>query len=440
MTNTLYDHALKFLSGYNGRTTRRDSGYHHKIMTELLQLINIDMEEFDFIQITGSCGKGSTAQFISSILAHHSIQHGLFTGPHLKHYEERFASNGKLIDKDEFASIILEISQKLENFSLKDDVGHMHIMIMIALTYFKMKDIKLVVFENGVGGKTDPSNIFNPMIAVLTEITMDHSHLLGSTIEDIIIDKSCIIKSSTKFAICGMNNVQARNYLLKIEHHSESTFRLSHRDYGYITKSSESNGSIFYYKGMLFDLEDIRIGLLGKHQIQNASNAIAVIEALKECGYTFHKDVIKQALQLTAMPCRMEIIEKNNVTFLFDGAHNSLELKTLKENIEELGFQISNVLLSISSNKDVEKMINCIHFDNAEYIIMPHPFIERNISQEEIEKSLQAMEHIQYHYFHHISSALSQVLRNSNNNQVVLVTGSLYLVGYVKDFLLNEEK
>jgi len=438
MKNTEYDQALSFLSTYNGRTTRRDNGFHHKIMTELLQLIHINPEEFTFIQLTGSCGKGSTAQFISSILTHHSIDHGLFTGPHLTAYEERFVINGSLINREEFSSIVLEIEKKLKGYPLKDDIGHMHVMIMIALTFFQRNGIKLVVFENGVGGKTDPSNIFDPLIAVFTEITMDHSHLLGATIEDIILDKSCIIKPTTKYAICGMNNVQARNFLLKIEYHCDTVFRFLHRDYDFITKSSETSGNTFYFKGIHYAFKNIQTRLLGTHQVQNASNAIAVIEAMSECGYSFKKDVIIQAIYQAAMPCRMEMIKKNGVTFLFDGAHNTLELKTLKESMDALGLQVSSVLLSISSNKDVETMLRTIHFEQASYIITPHPFKERNISAEQMEKSLSAMKDIHCFYFQDIKDALKHAINLYQENQVVLVTGSLYLVGYVKNFVNNE--
>ncbi|MGV3464517.1 MAG: bifunctional folylpolyglutamate synthase/dihydrofolate synthase [Heyndrickxia sp.] len=440
MKNTEYDQALSFLSSYNGRTTRRDNGYHHKIMMELLQLILINPKEFTFIQITGSCGKGSTAQFLSSILTHHAMDHGLFTGPHLTAYEERFAINGSLIDREEFSSIVLHIEQMLRHYPLKEDVGHMDVMIMIALTFFQRHGIKLVVFENGVGGKTDPSNIFDPLIAVFTEITMDHSHLLGSTIEDIILDKSCIIKHTTKYAICGMNNVQARNFLLKIEHHCDTVFRFLHRDYDFITKSSDTNGNTFYFKGIHYAFKNIQTRLLGTHQVQNASNAIAVIEAMVECGYTFKKDVVIQALYQAAMPCRMEMIEKNGVTFLFDGAHNTLELKTLKESMDTLGLQVSSVMLSISSNKDVETMMRSIHFDHASYIITPHPFTERNISAEQMEKSLSAIREIKCFYFQNIKSALNHIFHLYQKNQVVLVTGSLYLVGHVKKYVLNEGK
>ncbi|GIN84774.1 bifunctional folylpolyglutamate synthase/dihydrofolate synthase [Heyndrickxia sporothermodurans] len=440
MRKTQYHQALNFLSQFNSRSMNRKNGFHHQIMWDLLELFSINLDQFKFIQITGSCGKGSTAHLISSILTYHEYNHGLFTGPHLTRYEERFSCNGQLITNEEFASIVIEIEEKLKFYHLEHEVGHMHVMIVIALLFFQRKRVELVVFENGVGGKADPSNVIDPIIAVLTEITMDHAHLLGSTIEDIIIDKSCIIKHSTKYVICGMNNVQARNYLLKIEAHDESNYLFMNRDYVYLIKHSDESGSIFHFKGEHFRLEDQRITLIGNHQVQNASNALAVIDALMYLGYNFNIETIQFALKHVQIACRMEIVEKNGVKFLFDGAHNILELKTLKENIHSLKLTISDIILSISSNKDIAKMLGSIDFKEAIYHITPHPFHERNLSQKEINNSIEAFENINYLYEPDLLKIIHNIYDQSNSGKVVLVTGSLYLVGYVKDFINNSTK
>lgn len=436
MRNTQYHHALNFLSKFNTRTMNRKNGFHHQIMHDLLKLFSIDLSDFKFIQITGSCGKGSTAHFISTILTYHSFDHGLFTGPHLNYYEERFSCNGQTIEREEFSSIVIEIENKLYAYDLEHEVGHMHIMIIIAFLYFQKKGIELIIFENGVGGKTDPSNIMDPIIAVFTEITLDHSHLLGSTIEDIIIDKSCIIKPSTQYVVCGMNNIQARNYLLKIEAHDESKYLFLNRDYVYLIKHSDEQGTHFHYKSEHLYIENQSLSLIGKHQVQNASNALAVIDALISLGYQFNLPTIQSALNHVRIACRMEMVEENGVKFLFDGAHNTLELKTLKENIDALGLNISKVIISISSNKDIIKMLNSIYLEKAEYLITPHPFLERNISQKEIDEQTQSFGKINYLYEPDLNNIINRIYQDhTRDDEVVLVTGSLYLVGYVKNFI-----
>lgn len=437
MVNSRYNHALSYLSKFNGRTMNRKNGFHHQIMRDLLELFSIHLSEFQFIQITGSCGKGSTAHFISAILTQHSYPHGLFTGPHLTHYEERFSHNGKRIDREDFITLVEVVENKLSNYEFEQYVAHMHIMIVIALLYFKQQGLQLIVFENGVGGKTDPSNVIDPLIAVFTEITMDHSHLLGATIEDIIIDKSCIIKESTQYAICGMNNVQARNYLLKLEALDETKFHFINRDYGFIMKQSDKNGSIFYYKGNYFLIEKQQLQMLGTHQIQNASNALAVSEALIEMGYSFDKEKIMHALRHVQSSCRMELLEIEGQQFLFDGAHNSLELKTLKENIDSLNMPISIVIMSISSNKEISTMLRSIEIPNAIYVFTPHPFLERNSSSEDIHHTLRSIGKTNYIFLDNIADVFDYVFHQTQRTGIVLVTGSLYLVGYVKDYFIE---
>lgn len=436
--NTNYLRALNYLSQFNTRTMNRTNGLHHQIMQELLDLFSIRPHDFKLVQITGSCGKGSTAHFISSILSYHSYRHGLFTGPHLNRYEERFMCNGEMIEQDEFSAIVLEVEKKLSGYHYEQEVGHMHVMIVIALLFFQRKGIDLIIFENGVGGKADPSNIFDPIIAVLTEITLDHSHLLGSTIEEIIIDKSCIIKDSTKYVICGMNNVQARNYLLKIEAHDPAAFLFFNRDYVNLIKQADETGSTFHFKSEHLLLENIDLSLIGTHQVQNASNALAVIEAFIRLGYEFNEYMIHSALKSVHIPCRMEILEKNGVKFLFDGAHNILEMKTLKKNIDLLGLPISTVILSISSNKDIARMLQAIEITDATYIITPHPFLERNISRREIEEAFQTFETNNYMYNPNLEDTIKSIYENTKGNTFILVTGSLYLVGYVKSIFFPD--
>ncbi len=201
-------------------------------MNELLELCSIHLEDFDFVQIAGSCGKGSTAHFISSMLHENEIPHGLFTGPHLQYYEERFRINHEQISREEFARIVLDIAGKLKSFPRFQEVGHMHMMILIALSFFKNHHIRLVIFENGVGGATDPSNVFSPLVAVLTEITLDHCHLLGNSIAEITQDKLEVIKKSTQYVVCGMENPEARELLYTKEKASNSSFVFYERDYG----------------------------------------------------------------------------------------------------------------------------------------------------------------------------------------------------------------
>lgn len=435
-----YVSALEFLNQFYERTINRKNKHHLELMSELLEQCSITLDDFDFVQIAGSCGKGSTAHFISSILRENNIKHGLFTGPHLEHYEERFQVNGQQISASEFAQIVMDIAEKLSDYPRFHEVGHMHIMILIALSYFKNHQIQLVIFENGVGGKSDPSNIFQPMIAVLTEITLDHCHLLGHSIEAITKDKLQIIKEGTSSVVCGMQNTEAREVLFNKEKNTAAFFFFYERDYGAQKITAGLQHNRFDYKGVKQTIRDIVLPLAGDHQIQNAANALATIECLAKKGVPFSAEKIRKGLERVFIPCRMEHVHHNGISFLFDGAHNSLELKTLKKNLQRLQVKVSNMIMTVSSNKDIQDMVQAIYLEGAEIYLVPNPFMERRVSFAEITSYLDTLNAVSYRTFPTIEAALNTLYEEAGKEEhVTLVTGSLYLVGRIKNIINQGE-
>lgn len=434
--NKHYERAIQYLSQFYNRTINRKEKHHLHIMNEILDLFSINLEDFEFIQIAGSCGKGSTAFLLSNMLNENEIKHGLFTGPHLIHYEERFRVNHEQIDSEEFSRIVLDIAEKLKNYLRFSEVGHMHLMVLIALLFFKHHQIRLVIFENGVGGASDPTNIFSPIIAVLTEITLDHCHLLGGTIEEITENKLQIIKETTQYAVCGMKNPTARILLKKKGKMTNPRYIFYQQDYYSSNEKSSLHSNLFDYHGMDRVLKQLSLPLIGEHQIQNTTNALVVMECLTNLGYRIQWEKVRKGIEKLSIPCRMERVQRNGLTFLFDGAHNSLELKTLKQNIHALQIDVSKILMTISSNKNVQEMIHSIYLKDAEILLVPNPFIERRISLEEITSYLDRQKLVNYRTFENIESALQYLYQDvGHQNQTVLVTGSLYLVGKIKNIV-----
>lgn len=431
-----YESAIQFLSHFYNRTINRKEKHHVQLMNELLELCSIDLDDFEFVQIAGSCGKGSTAHFISSMLHENEIPHGLFTGPHLQYYEERFQVNQELVSREEFAQIVIELAGKLKSYPRFPEVGHMHMMILIALSFFKNHHIRLVIFENGVGGAADPSNVFNPALAVLTEITLDHCHLLGHSIPKITQDKLEIIKDSTQYVICGMINPEARALLVEKEKASHSNFVFYERDYFSNNECADQQKNLFDYDGIEVNLNQIHLPLIGKHQIQNAANALAAVECLAKRGFFIDWEKVRRGLEQVSISCRMEFVDYDGITFLFDGAHNSLELQTLKRNIRSLNLNVTKLILTVSSNKDIRDMMQSIDIEGAEMLLVPNPFIERRVSFAEITAHLSTLNHISYRTFDSIESSLQYLYQaGSSQNEITLVTGSLYLVGRIKNII-----
>ncbi|MFB9987778.1 bifunctional folylpolyglutamate synthase/dihydrofolate synthase [Bacillus benzoevorans] len=431
-----YEQAIQYLSQFYKRTINRRNEHHLHIMNELLEHCSINLDEFQFVQIAGSCGKGSTTFLLSNMLHENGIVHGVFTGPHLAKYEERFRMNDGQINEEEFSQIVLDIADRLRSYPRFQEIGHMHVMVLIALFFFTNHHIQLVIFENGVGGASDPSNVFNPIVAILTEITLDHCHLLGSSIEEITQDKLHIVKKETQFVVCGMKNPAARTIAEEKEKEANQPFVFYERDYHSENVRTSVQSNQFDYKGMDLILNEISLPLLGEHQVQNTSNALAAIECLSQLGYDFAWEKVRKGIEHTAIPCRMEMVRHHGISFLFDGAHNSLELETLKKNIQTLNLDISKIIMTVSSNKDIRDMMQSIYLEGTEILLVPNPFIERRVSFSEITSQLDTLGHVNYRTFENIESSLQYLYQNAANiNGTVLVTGSLYLVGRIKNII-----
>jgi dihydrofolate synthase / folylpolyglutamate synthase len=427
-----YQSCLEFLSQFHTKESPHENNRHLHVMEELFQVFQVDHSQMNIIQITGSCGKGSTAAFLSSILNASQISHGLFTGPHLICYEERFVIDNQMITQDEFTEIIEEIIEKTSEFDMQD-VGHKHLMTLIAMLWFSRKEVPLVIFENGAGGASDPSNVFNPMIACLTEITLDHTHLLGETIEAITKDKAAIFKDSVKVPVCGMMNDVARKYLLDLESHFNRTFNFIYRDYD-ISLTCEG----LTYKSALNVLTHLELGLSGEHQWQNAANALRMAEGLVELGYTINRGALINGLKQTILPGRFETFEEDDIKLILDGAHNPLELKALSRSLYKKRMDPQVILVSFASKKNVEEMLLALNKKNANYVIAPSPFIARQQARDAVEKVFKKL-NLTYSYCDNVEDALTTARRRVTNG-TILVTGSLYLVGRVRELLLKRKR
>jgi len=418
---------LNFLSQYHAKESPHEGGRHLQVMDELLKLFKIDVRRFDIVQITGSCGKGSTATFVSSMLQAANMPHGLFTGPHLIRYEERFSIDGKPIASGEFIDIVSEIAEKTADYDMSD-AGHKHLMTLIAMMWFARKKVPLVIFENGAGGWSDPSNIFDPVIACLTEITLEHTQLLGETVTAITKDKAAIIKDSAMLAVCGMNNAEARRYLMDLEAIAHTRFSFIHRDY-----DIRADGGGLVYQSHQEKISGIELGLPGTHQQQNAANALMVIEGLKEIGYRIETGAIIAGLRQARFPGRLECIQWESKELILDGAHNPLELRVLSQNLNRLGVAPKVILISFASKKNVAEMLKALGLSQALYIVAPSPFAARQQSQAAVEAVFTEL-NLEFKYYADVEAAWQAALCAADDK--LLVTGSLYLVGKVRELLL----
>ncbi|WP_176222116.1 bifunctional folylpolyglutamate synthase/dihydrofolate synthase [Tuberibacillus sp. Marseille-P3662] len=421
-----YNRILSYLQTFHHRTINRD-GHHLAIMRELLDVFQIDLSDFTIIQIAGSSGKGSTVLTLSKLLTANGIQHGRVISPHLERYEERFAIDDSVIQTDEFVSIIASIWRSLPSFSHERDVGHPHIMLLAAFLYFQNNQISLIIYENGVGGASDPANVLDPWIAVLTEMTLDHTHLLGPDIPSITKNKAAIIKPATDYVVCGMTNPEAKQILKCHQNRSSAQFYFYNEDYRL--------EHAFVYHGCHWMLTGLDLLNHANHQQQNITNALAVVNMLKSEGYPIHDDRIRRTLQHLSIPGRSELLNIGQHTLILDGAHNPFEIKRLFERFEPR--DIDHLIISFPTNKSANALIAAIPDESIPLHIVPNPFQPGNQNFHDIRRELEnAHSHIRF--YDQLHESLTAVVTQPDP-QTVLVTGSLYFIGQARTLLLDQD-
>lgn len=320
----------------------------HRIQMLLEQLEN-PQKQLKFVHIAGTNGKGSTAAMTASILQAAGYRTGLFTSPFLYRFHERMQICGEEIS-DEDLSSATELVKPLAD-AMAEPPTEFEVVCAIAFTYFSQKHCQIVVLETGMGGAVDPTNVIDvPEVAVITNIGLDHTEVLGDTLEKIAENKAGIFKENGHAVIyrstpsveavlekvCKGNNVS----LTKADFDS---IRLLHHD----------------LEGQLFDCgqrKNLKLPLLGSHQLHNAAVVLSIVDTLIAQGWQISEQNIRDGLENTRWPGRFDILSRKPL-FIVDGGHNPQCFESLVQNIRDyLSDRTVIALTGVLADKDYADM------------------------------------------------------------------------------------
>jgi len=387
-------------------------GLGHEILTLKLGLRNTELllqsldnpeRTFRAVQIAGTNGKGSTAVMMDSICRAAGIKTGLYTSPHLISITERIRIDGQEISEEDFAlytTIVRDASQRLldtgEIEALPTFFEH---VTAIALLAFREAEIELAILETGLGGRLDSTTAAGASIVAITQIAMDHEQYLGDTIERIASEKAAIIRPGVK-AIIGK------------QHHPEALSVLLQR--------CEETGvqPIFAMPGS----EPIRIGLRGRHQLENAAIAIAVAESL-----SISHAAILSGLETASHPGRLELVA-NEPEILLDGAHNPAGAEALRDYLIEFGRRPLTIVFAAMSDKQLDRIGQTL-FPLADNLILTTLDNPRAASLETLEAIAAQFATGSITKSKTIPDAVESARRITPPQGMICVTGSLYLIG-----------
>ena len=392
----------------------------------LLALLGNPEQSLKFIHITGTNGKGSTAAILASVLRAAGYRTGLFTSPHLYRFHERMQCNGEMISDELLVSLAERVLAAAD--ALDAQPTEFELMTALGMLYFEAMHCDIVVLEVGMGGKLDSTNVIPaPEAAVITNIGLEHTAILGDTPEKIAREKSGIIKSgchavlyaqSQEVAQVVERTCRAENVPLTVTA-PETLERLS----------STLDGQFFRYRGR----GPYRIALLGEYQLFNALTALDTVEALREKGWQITDEALAQGFASVTWPGRLELTRRNP-DFLIDGAHNPQCADALMDSLAGLfGEKKLIFLVGVLADKDWHQMLSRA-LPLAKAFVTVTPPSERALSADALAAYLKGRG-AEAHACASLEDAVEIALRLAEPDDAICAWGSLYSVGELRHIL-----
>ncbi len=417
----------------------------------LLDKLGNPHRDLSAVHIAGTNGKGSTAAFLTSVLREAGLRVGLYTSPHLIDFSERIQVNGVPIPTrdvvrwtEHIREVVSKMNEKGELWPAgnplppdfdpsKATITFFEFTTAMAFSYFREQKVDVAVLEAGMGGRLDATNVIDPLFSLITTISLEHRQYLGKTLVEIAREKAGIIKpgralftSATQRQVIGVFREKCAE--------GRSPFFRWRKDFS----AKETAPQTMDFEGRLREWRDLRLGLAGGHQIVNAALALAGLEMLMEQGFPVGEEPIRRGLAGVRWPGRLEIAGEHPRIAL-DGAHNPGATRALRKNLQA-GFPRRRLILilGIMADKSISRMMADL-VPLADELILTRPQMERAAKLETL-RALSAPYGKPTREIPEVEKAVENAVRGAGDDDLILVSGSLFTVGEARAALIKAGK
>ncbi|MFA5094965.1 MAG: folylpolyglutamate synthase/dihydrofolate synthase family protein [Candidatus Omnitrophota bacterium] len=437
-----YQEAIRYLESFIDYEKNSDFNYQGAMklsrVRALLDGLGNPQKNFKTIHVAGTKGKGSTCAFIYSILKESGVKAGLYTSPHLINFSERIRVSfprDRAINEQEIAALVGRIKLFVDNFSKSSKFGppsFFEVYTALALLFFGIKKVEVAVVEVGMGGRLDATNIVDPLAIGITPISFDHTDKLGKTLEAISKEKCGIIKDGCT-VVTAQQDPAVMSCITGAASAKNAKLYAVGRDISYEIVEFDEHGQTFNVRGLSGDYPMLRTPLLGRHQAANAATAIGIIESLADKGMTVSSRDIAKGVQNVRWPGRLQVFG-NSPLVVLDGAQNEASAKALRDSVKEI-FKYKRLLMvfGVSSGKDIAG-ISANLFPISDSIFLTTAATPRAIPPEKVKADVPGYAD-KYVSTFNVKEAVELALREAGPSDMVLVTGSLFVVGEALDYL-----
>ncbi len=395
-------------------------------ISRLLELLGNPQDQLKFVHVAGTNGKGSTCALISSVLRKSGYRTGLFISPYVTDFCERMQINGEIIPRQEVAALVETVFPVVEQMEQSGDIiTEFEFITTIAMLWFVQNKCDIVVLEVGLGGRLDATNVIKtPLVSVITSIALDHTEILGETVEEIAREKCGIIKENGITVCYPEQPPRAYEIIRDTAAQRKNRFVRTYMKSVEIL-SANITGTGLDYRGLL-----VHLPFIGGHQVKNAVTALSVIEVLRELGYRIADHSIEAGFCCASFPARLEVLSHSPLVVL-DGAHNPQGIAALAEAVRKyFGGKKIVAVMGMLADKDVTASIELLE-DLFSKVITLAPNNLRAMSAEKL-AAMWWNRGIAAEPAEDIEVALQKALNFAGEDGAVLIFGSLYLAGEIR--------
>ncbi|RZK81712.1 MAG: bifunctional folylpolyglutamate synthase/dihydrofolate synthase [Pedobacter sp.] len=384
-------------------------------------------DKFKSIHIGGTNGKGSTSHMLAAILQQAGYKTGLYTSPHLKDFRERIRIDGKMIPE----SYVTQFVEQQKNVIEEIAPSFFEVTVAMAFDYFAKEKVDIAVIEVGLGGRLDSTNIITPELSIITNISLDHTNLLGNTVKEIAYEKAGIIKNGVP-VIIGESGSEADEVFLQKSKETESPISFASKNLkiersellkNNLSVSISKNGELLY--------EDLSLDLTGAYQKKNILTVVNAVEELIKLGYDIEKSDVHKALlnvtQITGLQGRWQILG-NSPTIICDTGHNAAGIEEIVNNLSGYQHDTLHMVIGMVKDKDISTVLKLLPPTAIYYFCSPD--LERALAADQLrEQALQAG--LKGNAYPSVKHALEAAKSSAKTSDLIFIGGSTFVVAEI---------
>ena len=415
-----YTETLNFIHSFKGNGRRPQL----ERMRWLLKQAGNPQTHFPTVHIVGTNGKGSTTSYLQNILTKSGYQVGTFTSPYITRFNERISINGTEIPDKDLISLVAKAQVLLNDLEEHTDFGRpteFELVTLLMFLYFDLKQVDMAIIEAGIGGRLDSTNVLSPELAICTSIGFDHTETLGNSLLDIANHKAGVMRENTPILL-GRVSAEVEHFFNQKSHDLQAPLAIIDRKIQLLPKDNQTIQISYDH----WESPNLKLPMLGQHQENNAGLAVTAAHLLAQTFSKITDKSIQEGIEETHWPGRSEWIGNN---IYLDGAHNPQGIASLKQVLKDnFANRRVHILFAGLRRKPLADLLE--ELKDYDITVTSFDFFEALPLDDYPKDFKRAADYRDW---------LAQA-ESANSDDLFVVTGSLYFISEVRNYLINERK